>query len=493
MFSLLKSIQHFNEISIHKFEKLENNFLRDPADIAGYVLGITNEIHNLGLEMIKETLELLDRMIVESLWRQENWVVDRHSQKQLITSLGTVCFGKTLFKNKHTGERKYLLDDLMKLEKHERMTDDALARLLEEAVQTSYRKGGEAVSLMAEVSKQTVKNKLHQLAFPEEKIPEEKKEVDYLYIDADEDHVSLQFRDRKGDLKKSENGSKNNTEIAKLVYIYEGIENESPISKRRCLVNPHYFSDVNKGDENIRFWDEIYRYLDHNYELSKVKKIYLNSDGGSWINAGRKRLAGVTHVLDGYHLEKSLVKLTSHMKDSRSDAKKELCEAIARKNKRDFEEVVEKLKAVLPAERDPQKLEDEKNYILSNWTAAKTRLLQKDKVLGCSAEGHVSHILSNRMSSRPMGWSSMGTKKMCNLLAYYYNDGDMLELARYQRKELPKAAGTENYNEILTSSQIIKSEKRRHGQLGKYIETISHSLSLDTKKKVYFSSHIWGL
>lgn len=490
---MLKSIQHFNEISIHKFEKLENNFLRNPTDIAGYVLGITNEIHNLGLEMIKESLELLDQMIIESLWRQENWVIDRHSQKQLITSLGTVHFQKTLFKNKVTGERKYLIDELMQLEKHERMTDDALARLLEEAVQTSYRKGGEEVSLMAEVSKQTVKNKLHQLQFPEEEIPETKKVVDYLYLDADEDHVSLQFREQKGDLNQGENGQKNNTEIAKLVYIYEGIENESPISKRHRLINPHYFSDVNKGEGNLRFWDEIYRYLDTHYELSKVKKIYLNSDGGTWINAGRKRLAGVTHVLDGYHLEKSLVKLTSHMKDSSEDAKKELCEAIAHKTKREFEEVVERLIDVLPPERDPKKLCDEKEYLLNNWTAAKTRLLRQEKVLGCSAEGHVSHILSNRLSSRPMGWSSLGTKKMCNLLAYYYNGGDMLELARYQRQNLPQAAGAEMYNEILSATQICRSEKNRHGELGKYIETISHSLSLDTKKKVYFNSRIWGL
>lgn len=493
MFSLLKSIQHFNEISVHKFEKLENNFLRNPTDIAGYVLELTNELHNLGLEMIKETLELLNQMITESLWRQEEWVVDRHSQKQLVTSLGTVCFQKTMFKKKDTGERKYLIDEMMGIEKHERLTDDALARLLEEAVQTSYRRGGEEVSLMAEVSKQTVKNKLHQLQFPEEEIPEEKKVVDYLYIDADEDHVSLQFRERKGDLNQSGNGQKNNTEIAKLVYVYEGIENVSPSSKRHRLINPHYFSDVNKGEGNLQFWDKIYRFLDTHYELSKVKKIYLNSDGGAWINAGRKRLAGVTHVLDGYHLEKSVVKLTRHMKDSGEDAKKELCEAIVHKTKREFEEVVDRLIDALPPERDPKKLCDEKEYILNNWTAAKTRLLRKEKVLGCSAEGHVSHILSNRMSSRPMGWSSLGTEKMCNLLAYYHNGGDMLELARYQRQQLPKAAGAERYNGILSATQIYRSEKNRHGQLGKYIETIRHSLSLDTKKKVYFNSYIWGL
>ena len=55
---------------------------------------------------------------------------------------------------------------------------------------------------MSGVSKQTVKNKIHSLIIPRtEEKTECKKVVDYLYIDADEDHVSLQFREKKGDLK----------------------------------------------------------------------------------------------------------------------------------------------------------------------------------------------------------------------------------------------------------------------------------------------------
>lgn len=37
----------------------------------------------------------------------------------------------------------YLLDRIIGLEKHERITEDAQARMLKEAVQTSYRRGGE--------------------------------------------------------------------------------------------------------------------------------------------------------------------------------------------------------------------------------------------------------------------------------------------------------------------------------------------------------------
>lgn len=148
--------------------------------------------------------------------------------------------------------------------------------------------------------------------------------MEYLYIDADEDHISLQFRKEKGDLTENENHQKNNCLLAKLSYVYEGIEKEAPKSERHRLVNPHYFCSVNTGKGNEEFWDEVYEYLDSRYDLKKVKKIYLNSDGGGWIRSGMKRIAGVIHVLDEFHLEKYLTRLTSHMKDSRQDAADEL-------------------------------------------------------------------------------------------------------------------------------------------------------------------------
>ena len=117
-----------------------------------------------------------------------------------------------------------------------------------------------------------------------------------------------------------------------------------------------------------------------------------------------------------------------------------------------------------------------REYILSNWTAAKLRLRHQNGVKGSSTEGHVSHVLSNRMSSRPMGWSITGATKMAKLRAYELNGGDMLELVRYQKRDLQKAAGAEY--DVLSSTQMIQSEKNRHGELGKYTEYISHSMSL---------------
>lgn len=123
--------------------------------------------------------------------------------------------------------------------------------------------------------------------------------------------------------------------------------------------------------------------------------------------------------------------------------------------------------------------------------ATKLRLRHQNGVKGSNTEGHVSHVLSSRISSRPMGWSIKGATKMAKLRAYELNGGDMLELIRYQKRNLPKAAGAEY--EILSSTEIIKSEKNRHGELGKYVENINHSISLQNRKIVYFNSHIWGL
>lgn len=489
---MIKSIRYFEEECINKFEKLEDDFMKEPSKLAEYVTGLTEELHNLGLRMIQESLEQMDEMLNKSPKRLQHWVVESHGTKKLTTSLGDVNFRKTLFTNKETGISEYLLDRIIGLERNERITEDAEAKMLKEAVQTSYRRGGEETSLTSGVSKQTVKNKIHRLKFPgNEEKPEKKKNVEYLYLEADEDHVSLQFHEKKGDLAGSGNHQKNNCLVTKLVYVHEGIEGEAPKSRRHKLVNPHYFCGVNAGEENAAFWDGVYRYLENHYELDKVKKIYLNADGGAWIKSGMKRIAGITYVLDGFHLEKYLTKLTSHMKDSREDASDELRAAIRSKSRKDFEGIVARLEGCLENETGLKRMAEAKGYILSNWTAAKLRLRHQDGVKGSSTEGHVSHILSARMSSRPMGWSVTGASKMAQLRAYDLNGGDMLELVRYQKKELPKAVGAEY--DVLSSTQVLASEKERHGELGKYVESISHSVPLQNKKIVYFNSHIWGL
>ena len=55
------------------------------------------------------------------------------------------------------------------------------------------------------------------------------------------------------------------------------------------------------------------------------------------------------------------------------------------------------------------------NYILNNVEGIKNLYRNKKALHGCSAEGHVSHIYSDRMSSRPMGWSTKNIDNMSRL------------------------------------------------------------------------------
>ena len=121
----------------------------------------------------------------------------------------------------------------------------------------------------------------------------------------------------------------------------------------------------------------------------------------------------------------------------------------------------------------------------------KVRLSNRRKLPGCSAEGHVSHVLSSRMSSRPMGLSKCGAGKMGRLKAYFYNGGDMLELAKFQREELKDAAGYEM--SYFSPTEVMKSEKNRHYELGKYMAAIQGTLPSEIKKKLCINHHIAGL
>lgn len=489
-----RSIQYFINNSIGIFGEVIGKFYKEPTKIAEFVSGIAAETNRLGVMLIQETLETMDQMICDSGKRRLEWTVEQHNRKNLLTSLGNVAFRKTLFENKKTGEMCYLLDRILGLEKGERITEDAEAAMLEEAVQTSYRRGGEAASILDSVSKQTVKEKLHSLQFPAPEQPVEKKQAAYLYIEADEDHIALQFREKKGDLVRNENGRKNNDAIAKLVYVHEGIEPEAPKSKRHHLINPHYFSRTAKGIPNEEFWKGIYEYIDSHYDLGYVKKIYVNSDCGGWIKAGVNLFKGSLHIMDGYHLEKSIGCLVNHMKDSADDARKEVCRQIRKGTKNGFRELVDMLEGYFPEGEVPKKFYESADFILANWMAARYRLVKMEGMIGSSTEGHVSHVLACRMSTQAMGWSLKGADKMAQLRAYYLNHGDMLELVRFQKQELSQAAGMEG-QEIFSAEEMIRQDRKMHskGILGKYYDAIKHSICVEDKKKIWFQSHIWGL
>lgn len=492
-------IQYFNEVCINELLKVSENLYKDPSQFAEYIAELKKTLDKLGVEVIKETLETMDDSIRNHSKRKMNWHIEkRNCHKDLITTLGTVSFNKTLYVSKEKNEEGkydmcYLLDKVMGFEENQRLTEDAMEKVYEEAVQTSYRRGGKAVNETDSISKTAVKELLHKTQFPEI-IPEvsEKKKVDYLYVDADEDHYALQFQEKKGDLEVSESGRKKNGAITKIVYVYEGIEPETPGSKRNKLVNTRYFCS-GSDESNKDFWARVNHYIEAVYETESIKKIYLNSDGGTWIKEGMNQLGNIEYVLDEFHLSKYVIKMTSHMLDSQEDARIEICQCIRSNTKKEFKEIVDRLIGCGKTEAQVKKIEDAAKYITKNWSAAKRRLWRRDGVCACSAEGHVSHVLSSRMSTLALGWSRLGASKMARLREWSYNKESMLELVRWQKKELPMVSGAEDI--ILSSSDILLSETDRRTrsikETGKYSEILNTTLELKTKRQLGVYVNTW--
>lgn len=485
---MYNSIQHFIEKGTKDLEKILINYSNDITKIAELVYGVTDGVVNLGRSIIAEEFELYDEHLRKSENRKKNWQIVRRDETTLLTSLGSVTYHKTLFKNKQTGKCEYLLDRYMKLEKHARMTEDAEAKILEEAVESSYRKGGENVSIGLEnVSKETVMNKLHDLEFPKAEVAKEKKELSYLYIDCDEDHVSLQYLENKGDIG---NRRHVNTVMPKIVYVYEGITNENG---RNELINVKYFGGVYEGAAgNSALWKEVQEYIDSNYDMECIKKIFVNGDGAAWIKNGAKQIYKAKFVLDRFHMHKYIIGATSHLLDSVEDARSEIYRAIYKKQKWYAEDVFEQILNVTESATKRKTVEAAKTYILENWTGIMEQSKNKDADIECSAEGHVSHVFADRMSSRPLGWSKKGADKMARLRIYYYNRGNMLELVRYQKEEHKQAAGAEEV--IFSAEDILSVERANKRRLGALADIPVYTIPYPQIRKIAnFKAHIWGL
>lgn len=86
--------------------------------------------------------------------------------------------------------------------------------------------------------------------------------------------------------------------------------------------------------------------------------------------------------------------------------------------KMDFNSFKDACYEILAEEMDQTTRERKKknmDYILNNEEGITNLYSNQGDLHGCSAEGHISHIFSDRMSSRPMGWKKKNVDNMSRL------------------------------------------------------------------------------
>lgn len=174
----------------------------------------------------------------------------------------------------------------------------------------------------------------------------------------------------------------------------------------------------------------------------KVWKPYIAGDVAGWIKAGREALEKGKFVPDRFHMGKYIDRSVSHLLDSAAEVKEEIYEALEKGKKGRVREIYKKIRGVTEKEGKEKEVEESLRYLMNNWEGIEIYGTEPGGAWGCHAEGQLSHVLSRRMSSRPMGWSRKGADQMSRLRAYWMNGGK--EVRRAAAGEYPRIGRTHN-------------------------------------------------
>ncbi len=385
-----KKVLHTVEIFLKAIEK--------GIDFPTLEKELKKELDALGCGLLQELLTAMDEKIYQEKDRKRHWkVVRRRDKKAILTPFGQLTYKRTYYQNKQTKEYAHLVDKKVGITPHMRVGSTVKGELIQTASQVSYEKATCQVSQFnpdLKVSRQTVAASVKQFKAKELEPPKEKRKVKAIYIEADEDHIAL----------KGKKGGQ-----ARLIYIHEGYEGK----KRRHLKNVRHFTTVTKSSE--QFWLEVCDYIADHYDPASVEEIYLSGDGGKWIRVGQYYVPGVTFILDKFHLAQRLLTATAHAPTLR----KEIYKNIRAVNKQGTLESLTEALSLAKEKPRQKRIQDTINYIMNNWDGIEAAV--KHPHVGCSAEGHVSHVLAARMSSRPMAWSIEGAEKMACIRAVLAN------------------------------------------------------------------------
>lgn len=408
------SITEIAKIITKSFEENFEILLTEKKDISEFVLEIKKALDKSGVILVAEALEMMDSLVKDDSRRKQKWYVqEKSAPNTLATIFGEVHYHRTYYKHKSKKEYSYLSDELVGIEAYDKMDVSLKARLIEEAIETPYSRSGRKASESLELTRQSVMNAIRELgpvANNAVAVEESKITPKVLYIEADEDHVAQQF---------------GGCAEPKLVYVHEG---RKRIGKDRWqLQNPRYFGGMYSETEDL--WNEVADYIYQAYDEEKIEKIYLSGDGANWIKTGQSIINKSIHILDKYHLSRSVKQAGAHIEN----AEREIWKAIKTKDEEYLKIVIDTIIGATESETKIAAIKDSRRYILNHWNNLK--YYSYDDYIGCSAEGHISHIYSDRLSSRPLGWSREGIDQMARLRVYKANGGNVFDITLKKKQE----------------------------------------------------------
>ena len=416
----MENILHdFNENVISLMSEFLKNSIIE-GGLSNFTDDLNDRLMKLGYDLTKFALEYAEEIIFNLKERKIEFESLEKDDRKIITIFGEIDFKRRYYLDKETEKKVYLLDEYFKIAPKERLLENVETRLIEEAIETNYEKAGKVASYKTEISKQTTMNKISELKINvEEKKQPTKKIVDNIYCIADEDHVHLQ---------------KGGIEEPRLIIVYDSIIRNG---KRTKLCNKKHFGGVyTKRIDDL--WEEVLTYIDNTYDLEKVKNVFILGDGANWIKTGLEWLPRSINVLDKFHLMKAVNGIVGKESKENAKEKAEYKRRIYRSfYSLNFEETRKIVYEILAEEMDEStRLRKERllKYILNNKQGITNLYKYQKELHGCSAEGHISHLYSVRLSSRPLGWKTINVNNVSKLRLIKADNKEIQEIVHNKRK-----------------------------------------------------------
>lgn len=405
------------QITLELVEKInEKAFSKELTNLDRLAADLFEDCTEYAKLMVQEVIRIRNLQFREdkAFRKQEGLVLkEKERPRQILTKLGMIEWNRDYYYDKAEESYVFPLDHMLGIRQYERIGDEVTAQMLNRATEVSYAKSADIVTGGA-VSRQSVHNHILKADIPEKQPEVERKEIKQLHIYADEDHVHMQKPGK-------ERGKQN--QIVPLVTVTEGTLSIG--SRRNKTIEPMHFVDEEQSAKEL--WKSVEGYLARAYDVEQIEEIYIHADGGKWVKNGLESFPNVIHVMDGYHFFNELRSLAR--KFPQRNVRVAILNALTKDDRRKADMFIQELA------REDEVVLKFGTYLFGNWEEIRN-LITLD-IPGSCTEGQVSHVLSERFSRNPMGWSKAGLGKLSKLRVYCCNGGRLTaeDLKRMPEKE----------------------------------------------------------
>ena len=483
-------------MSILSYVEQSNNQLVNFSSLLNFV---EKETENIQLKMLLENIAKLDNQFFKSGEWKKDYTCNGFAKRTIITQFGSITFKRRYYMNKNRSlhDNFYYIDSQLEIPQRKHFTLEALALIFNMSCEVNASYAAKNAIPGVVISKQTVSNYQKNINTLVDNIPniketlkKDSENTEIIYIEADEAHCNLQHENSKNDNSDEIKTSKRDKKkvqtkniINKLILVHTGHKNLNLRLKRKSLANKRYFGGIHMPVSSLV--DNVLHYISSTYDLSKVKYIFISGDGARWIKSFGKELTEILcrnhenlriiQVLDKFHCNKYLSSIFNHQ----SEILNYINDEIVALTKERFSKITDSFFAFSEKRSISEvAFNDKVEYILNNLELIKN---QKHDYYQChcAMEGQVSHILANRLTSRPRGFSEPALQNLTQMLIHKSNNNyitvdNVKEWIKpvFIYKKTKYNTVLKNFKPIYGSNIKIPILESTHTKMKKYVKSV---------------------